>query len=140
MLDWDHAHAAPVDYVIGACQLMTRKALENVGQYDDTIFYGPEDIDMCYRMWRKGYEIWYVPDARVVHVTRRITKKNPLTLVSIRHFLAIIRLFLKYRRKDLIAVTLRNDLKRESHHEREQGNAICLLERCSKTMNNENRN
>ncbi len=112
MLDWDHVQAGSVDYVIGACQIIERNALDDVGFYDDTIFYGPEDIDMCYRMWQKGYQIWCVPDATIVHVTRRITKKNPFTLMSVRHLLAILRLFLKYRNKDFKKITECNDARR----------------------------
>lgn len=113
MLDWDHRKASPVDYIIGACQFIRKEALLEVGYYDDKIFYGPEDIDFCFRMWSKKWEVWYFPDARVVHETRRITKRNPLTLISLRHLLAIIRLFLKYRYKDFALISQNNDARRK---------------------------
>lgn len=113
MLDWDHNKTTVIDYTIGACQLINRKALCDVGFYDDRIFYGPEDIDFCFRMWKNGWQVWYVHDAHVVHETRRITKKNPFTLISVRHFLAILRMFLKYRYIDFQHITQANDRKRD---------------------------
>ena len=45
MTDWDHRTIREVDYVIGACQVIHRCALHEVGLFDERIFYGPEDID-----------------------------------------------------------------------------------------------
>jgi N-acetylglucosaminyl-diphospho-decaprenol L-rhamnosyltransferase len=39
-----------IDYVIGACQVIRRTALDAVGGLDPAIFYGPEDVDLCLRL------------------------------------------------------------------------------------------
>jgi N-acetylglucosaminyl-diphospho-decaprenol L-rhamnosyltransferase len=72
---WDHARVRTVDYVIGACQVIRRTALDEVGLLDEHIFYGPEDVDLCLRMHRAGWEVEYVPEAVVMHLERRITRK-----------------------------------------------------------------
>ena len=72
---WDHATVREVDYVIGACQVVRRVAFEQVGLLDERIFYGPEDVDLCLRMHRAGWGVVYVPQAVVMHLERRVTRK-----------------------------------------------------------------
>jgi GT2 family glycosyltransferase len=75
LLDWDHQGLRYVDYVIGACHMIRRSALEQVGPYDPLIFYGPEDVDLCLRMWLAGWKVIYNGRALIIHTERRITKK-----------------------------------------------------------------
>lgn len=74
LLDWDQDGSRYVCYVIGACQMMRRRALEQVGAYDPAIFYGPEDVDLCLRMWSAGWKVLYVGRAAIIHSEQRITK------------------------------------------------------------------
>jgi GT2 family glycosyltransferase len=93
---WDHAGVREVDYVIGACQLIRRTALDQVGFLDEHIFYGPEDVDLCLRMHRAGWQVEYVPDAVVMHLERRITRKLLSTLTA-RHVYGLGYFFWKHR-------------------------------------------
>ena len=74
MADWDHGTIRGVDYVIGACQLIRRRALQEVGLYDEHFFYGAEDFDMCLRMRQSGWQVMYNPDAAIVHKERRASR------------------------------------------------------------------
>ena len=74
MADWDHQTVRAVDYVIGACQLIRRRALQEVGLLDERIFYGPEDVDLCLRLRQAGWQVIYHPDAVVAHEERRATR------------------------------------------------------------------
>jgi len=65
-----------VDHCISACWLVKREALETVGLLDEKIFYAPEDVDYCLRMWLAGWEVVYVPTARVIHYTQRRSHKS----------------------------------------------------------------
>jgi N-acetylglucosaminyl-diphospho-decaprenol L-rhamnosyltransferase len=112
MLDWNQRKPAPVDWIIGACQLIRRETLLEVGFLDDKSFFGGEDVDICFRMWENGWEIWHVPDAVIVHEPRRITKKNPFSMNTLRHTLAMWRIFQKYRQKDFRNISQHNDYKR----------------------------
>lgn len=93
---WDHANARDVDYVIGACQVIRRSALTVVGLLDERIFYGPEDVDLCLRMHRAGFGVAYVPDAVVMHLERRITRRL-LSVLTARHVQGLGYYFWKHR-------------------------------------------
>ncbi|MFM7927487.1 MAG: glycosyltransferase family 2 protein, partial [Pirellula sp.] len=51
-----------VDYAISACWMLSRQAVDAVGLFDEAIFYAPEDVDYCLRIWKAGYRIVYRPD------------------------------------------------------------------------------
>ena len=74
MADWNHRTIRAVDYVIGACQVIRRRALQEVGLFDERIFYGPEDIDLCLRLQQAGWRVVYNPEAVIVHEERRMTR------------------------------------------------------------------
>jgi GT2 family glycosyltransferase len=55
------------DWVSGACMLVRRDALEELGGLDEGFFMYAEDIDLCRRLRSSGYEIVYEPQALVEH-------------------------------------------------------------------------
>jgi GT2 family glycosyltransferase len=55
------------DWVSGACILLKRKALEELGGLDEGFFMYSEDIDLCRRLRSSGYDILFEPGARVEH-------------------------------------------------------------------------
>jgi N-acetylglucosaminyl-diphospho-decaprenol L-rhamnosyltransferase len=57
-----------VDYVEGACLLVRREALENAGKLSEEFFMYAEEVDWCYAMKKAGWDVWYQPEARIVHV------------------------------------------------------------------------
>jgi len=97
MTEWDRNDIRDVDYVIGACQMIRRDALNSVGLLDEKIFYGPEDVDFCIRMYRNDWKVYYYPYTSIIHYEQRITKKKYLSMLSLRHLCGIFYLFLKYR-------------------------------------------
>jgi GT2 family glycosyltransferase len=58
----------PVDAVNGAFMLMRRRALEEVGLFDESFWMYMEDLDLCYRFKQAGWTTWYEPAVTVVHV------------------------------------------------------------------------
>ena len=65
-----------VDWVSGACMLIRRKAVEEVGLLDDKFFMYWEDADWCRRMWKSGWKVIYYPDASVIHTAGESSRKN----------------------------------------------------------------
>lgn len=63
----DPAHEAEVDSVVGACMLVRRAAVDEVGLLDETFFLYGEDLDWAYRIKRSGWKIMYVPSVTIVH-------------------------------------------------------------------------
>ena len=56
-----------VDWLPGACLLVRRSTLEAVGGFDEGYFLYVEDIDLCWRVSRAGFDVVYVPEAVCVH-------------------------------------------------------------------------
>jgi GT2 family glycosyltransferase len=94
---YDHQTPRDVDYCIGACQVVRREALAQIGRLDEQFFYGPEDVDYCIRMWRAGWRVMYVPQAVVVHHEQRLTKRRIVSSLTLTHVLGLARFFLKWR-------------------------------------------
>ena len=95
MLDFDHASDRRVDWVLGACMLVRREAVAEVGAMDPRFFLYFEDVDWCYRMQMRGWEVWYVPGAEMTHVHKRTSARNPFS----RSLLAHITSFVHYTEK-----------------------------------------
>lgn len=56
-----------VDWVSGACMVVRRKAVNDVGLMDEHFFLYWEDADWCRRMWKKGWKVVYFPQNSVIH-------------------------------------------------------------------------
>jgi len=75
-----HLQSAPlgeepiaVDAVSGACMMVRRSVLQEVGSFDERYFMHCEDLDLCMRIRGAGYLIKFVPQARVWHALRGTT-------------------------------------------------------------------
>lgn len=64
---WDSERIRQVDWVTGACLMVKRKAIEDVGLLDENFFMYYEDADWCYRMRQRGWRVYYYPFLEVVH-------------------------------------------------------------------------
>ena len=87
-----------VEYVIGACQLIRREVVEDIGLLDEHIFYGPEDADYCLRANRAGWRVYYLPNYAFQHDYQQLTNKRFLSKMSWLHLKALLYFFIKHRR------------------------------------------
>lgn len=62
------AIAAEVDWVPGAFAIIQRQALEQVGYFDERFFLYYEEVDLCRRLKQAGFQIWYQPAWRAMHI------------------------------------------------------------------------
>jgi len=62
------AHLADYNYVEGACMLIRREAYMLVGGLDEGYFMYSEDVDLCYALREKGWQVWFQPAAQVIHL------------------------------------------------------------------------
>lgn len=83
-----------VDYCISAAWMVNREAIDDIGLFDENIFYAPEDVDYCLRMWLKGWKVIYNPLASVVHHTQRKSYKDPK--IAWEHLKGLFYFFQKY--------------------------------------------
>ena len=72
----DYPEPIEVDSVIGACMMVRREALDQVGLLDEDYFLFLEETDWCYRMKRAGWKIYHVPDAEVFHFQGKSAEKE----------------------------------------------------------------
>jgi GT2 family glycosyltransferase len=63
--EYGQGHA--VEWVSGACLLVRRSVLQEIGGLDETYFHYSEDVDLCARIWKAGYEVRFVPGASAAH-------------------------------------------------------------------------
>ncbi len=63
----DAAVSQPVDWVSGACMLIRRDALANVGGFDEGYFLYWEDADLCRRLRKAGWDTRYLAAAVATH-------------------------------------------------------------------------
>ena len=78
----------------GPAMMLKVKAVLDVGLFDEEYFFGPEDQDMALRLVKKGYKLFFVPNAKVWHKRRGATggRITPLTAYfHIRNSLLFIR-------------------------------------------------
>ncbi len=85
LLDWDHAEAARVDWVSGACFLIRRVAWDRLGGFDPSYFMYLEDVDLCWRASRAGWSVAYEPSAEVVHVQGVSANQRPYRMLAAHH-------------------------------------------------------
>jgi len=64
---WAHDRERAVDFVIGAALLVRADIMPAVGLLDEDFFMYAEETDWCYRMHRAGYQVWFTPDAEIIH-------------------------------------------------------------------------
>jgi N-acetylglucosaminyl-diphospho-decaprenol L-rhamnosyltransferase len=67
------AQPAQIDWCSGASMMLRREVLETVGGFDEAFFLYFEEVDLCLRIKAAGWECWYVPESRVMHVRGQST-------------------------------------------------------------------
>lgn len=81
-----------VDYVEGACMLVRLEAYRQIGGFDPAFFMYAEEVDWCFSLQKGGWEIWYEPGAKVIHLgggssgSRRTSREADLYQGRVRFF------------------------------------------------------
>jgi len=65
---FDHDEVREVDFVMGACMLVRRGAIDEVGPLDEDFFLFSEETDWCFRFRQAGWSVVFYPGAECVHV------------------------------------------------------------------------
>jgi N-acetylglucosaminyl-diphospho-decaprenol L-rhamnosyltransferase len=63
-----HDSEREVEWAMGACLLVRRAAIDEVGPLDEDFFLFSEETDWCYRFARAGWTVVFTPAAECVHV------------------------------------------------------------------------
>jgi N-acetylglucosaminyl-diphospho-decaprenol L-rhamnosyltransferase len=65
---FDHDEVREAEFVMGACMLVRREAIDEVGLVDEDYFLFSEETDWCYRFRQAGWDVLFYPGAECVHV------------------------------------------------------------------------
>jgi GT2 family glycosyltransferase len=99
-----HLHKQPlpdgpveVEATSGACMMIRREAMQDVGEWDEGYFLHCEDLDLCMRFRQKGWKILFVPDVKIVHVRGVCGRTCPIFVEWHKHK-GMIRFYRKFFR------------------------------------------
>ena len=63
-----HINATEIDSGVGACMIIRKKAIDEVGMFDERYFFFFEETDWARQMKQAGWKIYFVPSARIFHL------------------------------------------------------------------------
>jgi GT2 family glycosyltransferase len=86
-----------VDYAISAFWLLPRRVVDRVGLLDERIFYSPEDVDYCLRIWAAGFEVVQDGTVAAIHDAREISRGLGRPGFALSHAAGLAYLFVKHR-------------------------------------------
>ena len=92
---WDRTTERTVDWVSGACMLMPRAALDEVGLFDEGFPLYAEELDMATRLRNAGWSVLFTPKVEIVHAIGISTGTS--RRMSRMHSASIFRYYCKHR-------------------------------------------
>ena len=71
--------------ISGSCMVLKREVLNKIGLLDERFFMYGEDMDLCFRVKKAGWKIWYYAEAEIMHVGGESSKlvEDRMRIVSI---------------------------------------------------------
>jgi N-acetylglucosaminyl-diphospho-decaprenol L-rhamnosyltransferase len=96
MLDERPTEPAQAEWLLGAFLLQRRTMLDELGGWDAGYRHYVEDIDLCYRAARAGWERWYVPAAVVRHDWAQVIDRRFLSRHTLWHLRGMARFVRKH--------------------------------------------
>lgn len=85
-----------VPSVIGACMMLRKTLIEKIGPFDEGFFFYLEETDLCKRTAEHGFEVWHLPELKIVHYQGLSAKKFD-TQRKIEFQRSLYRFFLKHK-------------------------------------------
>lgn len=80
-----HDRASRVGWVSGSAMLVRKTAFDSVDGFDEDFFFFVEEVDLCRRLTDAGWEIWWEPQARVVHAWGASWSQRPIRYLWMHH-------------------------------------------------------
>jgi len=87
----DREKQQEVDALSGCCMMVRRNLLNDLQGFDEDYFMFGEDLDLCYRIQKRGRKIIYDPSTRIVHFKGESTRRSDIDRKF--HFQKAMRLF-----------------------------------------------
>jgi GT2 family glycosyltransferase len=100
----DENQTYEVDAVSGSFMMIRKDVYEKVGGFDEQFFMYGEDLDLCYRVQKNGYKVYYVHDTQIIHYKGESTKRSSLDETKL--FYNAMHLFVKKHLSSFFIVEL----------------------------------
>ena len=75
---WNRSDVREVDVVTGCFMLVRKEAIDQVSLMDEQFFMYGEDLDLCYRVQKNDYKVFYVHGTQIIHYKGESTKRSNL--------------------------------------------------------------
>jgi GT2 family glycosyltransferase len=98
MKDMDQSTMRCVDWVVGAAMGVRRSAFDGKELFDTRYKLYFEDVDLCYFAHKRGWDVLYCPQSKMIHDHQRTSAKAILSSALINHFVSWIKFYLKTKR------------------------------------------
>jgi N-acetylglucosaminyl-diphospho-decaprenol L-rhamnosyltransferase len=95
------------EWVMGTGFLIRKDVFDEVGGMDESYFLYMEDVDLCAKVWSKGYKVRCVPNAVLVHDHQRSSAAGPFSWAGKLH----LRSLNIFRRKFCVPLFFRPGVK-----------------------------
>jgi len=82
-----------VDAISGSFMMMLKEVYAKVGGFDEQFFMYGEDLDLCYRIQKSGFKVYYVHSTQIIHYKGESTKRSSLDETKV--FYSAMHLFVK---------------------------------------------
>ena len=87
-----HDESGVVEILVGAFMFMKKAIYAEVKGFDEDYFMYGEDIDLSYKIHKKGYQNYYYSEAQIIHYKGESTKKD---IKYLKHFYGAMKIFYK---------------------------------------------
>ncbi len=74
----DENQSNEVDAISGSFMFMRKNVYDKVGGFDTDFFMYGEDLDLCYRVQKSGFKVYYVNDTEIIHYKGESTKRSKI--------------------------------------------------------------
>lgn len=97
MEDFDHNSTRTVDWILGACEIVRRKAIDKVGSMDEDLFLYFGDVAWCKKFWLAGLPVYYFADCDIIHYHKRESAESGVfSKIFWIHIIDWVKYLLKY--------------------------------------------
>ena len=76
MADKDLSKPMEADWLMGSALMVSKRAIDNVGLMDESLFLYMSDVDWPRQFWENGYRVVFYPEARMYHYHMRESRSR----------------------------------------------------------------
>ncbi len=89
----DENQSYEVDAISGSFMMIRKEVYDAIGGLDEDFFMYGEDLDLCYRVQKAGYKVYYVHETQIIHFKGESTKRSSVNDTA--NFYNAMRLFVR---------------------------------------------